>query len=167
MHFGNRDLIKLSDAEKVWLPDDLIAQAALDHKRTATKMQKDVLRPLNILVMTVVPFPTTSDASMVCFFLNNVRSILIVARHVAVLHRISSITRSRSFLSHLAQSCFPHIQQNQRLVTGLAVGIGMFTGGGIMFCLWTIAPKLHFRQRLTMLREKKREENDNENTCVD
>jgi hypothetical protein len=56
MHTGNRDLIMLLDAEKVWLPDDITKQAQRDQKRSATRMQKDILRPLNIIVVTVVPF---------------------------------------------------------------------------------------------------------------
>jgi hypothetical protein len=52
---GNKDLIKLSDAKKVWLPHEAIEEAKRDPKRSATKRHKDVLRENNILVMTVFP----------------------------------------------------------------------------------------------------------------
>jgi hypothetical protein len=55
MNSGNRDLIKLHEAQKVWLPEDIHNQATRDQKRTATKMQKDVLRQLKVIVMTVFP----------------------------------------------------------------------------------------------------------------
>jgi uncharacterized membrane protein len=53
---GNKDLIKLSDAKKVWLPHEAVEEAKRDPKRSATKLHKDFLRQNNILVMTVFPF---------------------------------------------------------------------------------------------------------------
>jgi len=41
---GNKDLIKLSDAKKVWLPHEAVEEAKRDPKRSATKLHKDVLR---------------------------------------------------------------------------------------------------------------------------
>jgi hypothetical protein len=41
---GNKDLIKLSDAKKVWLPHEAIEEAKRDPKRSATKRHKDVVR---------------------------------------------------------------------------------------------------------------------------
>jgi len=54
---GNKDLIRLTDAQKVWLPHQAEDMARTDPRRSAVKMHKDVLRQNNILVLTVFPLP--------------------------------------------------------------------------------------------------------------